>query len=127
MVLESYGHSGLEISEARLREICECDETGTSPEKVAEAAAEHFGLTQSRTVRRFTLDQLKEALAQGVWPIVYLDLLEYGTQNSHAVVVVEVTADKVYVLDPELDHPGERELSKDGFDDAWGRALSRVI
>lgn len=123
MVLGSYGH---DVPEAYLRGICGCDETGTSPQRLAEAAAENFNLAES-AVGNLRLAELREALRQGLWPIVYLSLSDLDLRNSHAVVVVQVGADDVLVLDPELDPPGEAVFETPDFERRWYWARGRTI
>jgi ABC-type bacteriocin/lantibiotic exporter with double-glycine peptidase domain len=123
MVLGSYG---LYVPEPYLREVCGCDQTGTSPQRLVQAAAEHFNLTGSEATN-FRLADLNETLQEGLWPIVYLSLSELDLMNSHAVVVVEITEDDVLVLDPELDDPGEAVFEIAEFEARWYRAQGRTI
>jgi predicted double-glycine peptidase len=120
MVLECYGHF---VAEAYVREICECDDTGTEPSKVVKAVSESFNLTKSRT-NYLTLEELQNELAQNLYPIVYLDLLEQGLQNCHAVVVIKIVEDKVFAIDPEI---GERIFNRDEFNHVWSRTNGRTI
>ena len=123
MVLGSYGH---QVPEPYLREICGCDDTGTSPQRLAQAAVEYFNLRES-AASNLSLVELKEALRQGLWPIVYLGLLDLDLINFHAVVVVEVRDNDVLVLDPELDPPGEAAFETSDFERRWYRAGGRTI
>jgi ABC-type bacteriocin/lantibiotic exporter with double-glycine peptidase domain len=123
MVLGSYGH---DVPEPYLRGICGCDETGTSPLRLAQAAAENFNLPDCR-VSNLRLAELREALRQGLWPIVFLSLTDLDLLNSHAVVVVEIGVDDVLVLDPELDPPGEAVFETSDFERRWYWARGRTI
>jgi ABC-type bacteriocin/lantibiotic exporter with double-glycine peptidase domain len=125
MVLDSYGHTGEETEERHLRQLCESDGTGTIAQNVV-AAATHFGLFES-SIKRPTFDELREDLSRGKWPIVYLNLFGGRTTNSHAVVVVEILGDQVFVLDPDLDDPGERTFTVGDFELAWSRARYLTI
>jgi ABC-type bacteriocin/lantibiotic exporter with double-glycine peptidase domain len=124
MILECYGYT---IAEAYLREICECDETGTVPFKVVEAVKAHFTDLSESWTGNLSFDELQEELSLGLWPIVYLDLFNQGIHNTHAVVVIRITTNQVHVLDPELDSPGNRIFSSADFDQAWSLALRRTI
>lgn len=123
MVLGSYGH---DVPEPYLRDLCGCDETGTSPRRLAQAAAEHFDLQKSG-VSSLRLAGLTESLEQGLWPIVYLSFSDMDLINSHAVVVVVVADDHVIVLDPDLDSPGEARVETSEFERRWYRARGRTI
>lgn len=120
MVLECFGHF---VPEAYLREICGWDDDGTEPSKVVEAVCEHFSLANSRS-DYLTLEELQNELSQNLHPIVYLDLLGQGSQNCHAVIVVKIMEDNVFVIDPEI---GKSTLTKIEFTNAWSRAHGRTI
>src|SRR5215213_5558053 len=111
MILESYGHA---VSEVELRELCACDDEGTYPSKIC-AVAKHYGLVNSCSLY-LHLDDLKEELARGLYPIVYLELVSGQLRYVHSVVVVEITDDQVQVLDPEI---GERAFNIEDFNRAW--------
>lgn len=111
MVLESYGHV---VTEFELRQRCECDDEGTLPSKIIEAAT-YYGLSGSR-LADLLFDELREELARGLHPIVYLDLSSEQPRQPHSVVVVEIVGDQVHVLDPLT---GERTFSNVDFERAW--------
>lgn len=111
MILESYGQA---VSEVELRQRCACDVEGTYPSKIVEVAKQ-YGLAKSSLVY-LQLDQLKEELARGLYPIVYLELLSGQLRYIHSVVVVEIAEDQIQVLDPEI---GERTFDIDDFNRAW--------
>lgn len=117
MVLASFG---VEKSEAELRSLCGCDETGTTPSNVVKAALEcGFKAYKSNLV----FEDLEALISQNLNPIVYLRISEEASY-SHAVVVYEVTNKKVFVLDPEI---GEREIEIKKFNEIWSRGLTIVI
>lgn len=111
MILESYGHV---VSEIELRERCACDDEGTYPSNIAEAARQ-YGLAKS-SLAYLQLDQLKEELARNLHPIVYLELVSGPLRYIHSVVVVEITEVLVQVLDPGI---GERAFNIEDFNRAW--------
>jgi ABC-type bacteriocin/lantibiotic exporter with double-glycine peptidase domain len=119
MVLESYGYV---VPEITLRELCECDDDGTFPSKVIEAA-KHFGLSGSH-LANLLYDELREELARGLHPIVYLYLSSHQLRQLHSVVVVEIVGEQVHVLDPSI---GERTFSNVDFERAWILANRRTI
>jgi ABC-type bacteriocin/lantibiotic exporter with double-glycine peptidase domain len=105
--------------EAYLRQLFECDESGTSPRKVVEAVKEHFGLTKSRT-DYLTLEELQEEISCGLCPIVFLDLIGQGMQNAHAVIVTEIDENYVYVVDPDYEeNTGMRTFELIEFVRVW--------
>jgi ABC-type bacteriocin/lantibiotic exporter with double-glycine peptidase domain len=119
MVLESYGHV---VSEFELRQRCECDDEGTFPSKVVEAA-QHYGLSGSH-LANLLFDELREELARGLHPIVYLVLSAQQSRQLHSVVVVEIAGNQVHVLDPLI---GERAFSDVDFERAWTFANRSTI
>jgi ABC-type bacteriocin/lantibiotic exporter with double-glycine peptidase domain len=77
------------------------------------------------------LASLDEAtvLVEGHWPIVYVDLwpLQGGVSGQyHALVVIDLDAAQVTVLDPLY---GERRVPREDFQEAWSamRFLTIVI
>ena len=119
MVLESYGHV---VSEFELRQRCECGDEGTFPSKVVEAA-KYYGLSGSH-LADLLFDELREELARGLHPIVYLVLSSQQSRQRHSVVVIEIVADQVHVLDPST---GERIFLTVDFERAWMLANRRTI
>ena len=69
------------------------------------------------------LDELQNELSNGLFPIVYLRL---SSQNTHAVVVTEITKKEISVLDPEI---GERNFDLSQFVEYWSstRGLTLLI
>jgi ABC-type bacteriocin/lantibiotic exporter with double-glycine peptidase domain len=79
----------------------------------------------------FSLKELQAYLEQGLYPIVfvYADFLPWADfEGFHALVLAEVTATDVALLDPALDS-GPTRLSIDGFLLAWEEfdSLAAVI
>jgi ATP-binding cassette subfamily B protein len=112
MVLEYYGHV---VSESELRKQCECDDEGTYPSKVVEVA-HLYGLDLSSRVLDLQLNQLKEKLSDGLFPIVMLELFTGQVRFIHSVVVVEITKTHVHMLDPTTK---ERTMDVDEFKRTW--------
>jgi ABC-type bacteriocin/lantibiotic exporter with double-glycine peptidase domain len=113
MVLSGFG---CEISEAELRARCDCTFDGTSALKAIDAARE-LGLTGTAK-HTLSFDELKRVVADGLFPIVFVDLAPIdGVRQAHAFVVVEAGDFSVSVLDPTS---GERRLPRQVFDVAWG-------
>ena len=105
-----------------LRELCKCDEEGTSPIN-AISAIKHYGFESSAIAYLETIEELKDELSNGLFPIAYLRL---SSENTHAVVVVEITKHEVSVLDPER---GERDFDLNQFAEFWSdtRGLTIII
>ncbi len=95
-----------------LRELCKCDEEGTSP-KNAIFAIKHYGFENSSIAYLENIDELKVELSNGLFPIVYL---RFDSENTHAVVIVKITNKIISVLDPEI---GEREFDLTQFTKFW--------
>lgn len=108
MVLESYGYV---VPEIILRELCECDDSGTFPSKIIEAA-KHYGLSRSH-LANLLFDELREEIERGLYPIVYLNLSSQQLRHLHSVVVIEIVGNQIHVLDPLI---GERTFSNVDFE-----------
>jgi ABC-type bacteriocin/lantibiotic exporter with double-glycine peptidase domain len=106
---------GLDISEAELREACDCKFAGTDSLRAVDAARS-YGFQQSA---RYTL-KLEElaALVEGdSHPIVFVSLKPIdGVRDTHALVVTGIGEQDVTVYDPLV---GERNLPKQTFSTAW--------
>jgi ABC-type bacteriocin/lantibiotic exporter with double-glycine peptidase domain len=71
----------------------------------------------STTKQTCTMEDLRQQLQGGHWPIVFVNTLPItGQRNAHAVVVVEVGSAQLTIYDP-LD--GERVLPQATFLTAW--------
>ena len=105
-----------------LRELCKCDEEGTTPSN-AISAIRHYGFENSAIAYLETIDELKAELLNGLFPIVYI---RFSSENTHAVVVVEIKRNEVFVLDPEM---GERKFDLAKFLEFWSgtRGLTIMI
>lgn len=121
MVLKGFG---LDLTEERLRELCDCSPLfGTEAMRAVEAAR---GLGFTGTAK-YTLqyEELRSLVADGKHPIAYLSLEAIGgTEESHAVVVVEADDHAVTVYDPLH---GERRISLQSFTTAWAARRNLVI
>lgn len=95
-----------------LRELCKCNEEGTEP-RFAISAVKHFGFENSFIAYLESIDELKEELANGHFPIVYL---RFSARDNHAVVVVGISPNLVSVLDPQM---GERAFDVNEFMETW--------
>jgi len=121
MVLSGFG---LDLAEERLRELCDCSPLfGTDAMRAVEAAR---GLGFASTAK-YTLqyDELRSLVADGRHPVAYLSLEAIGgTEESHAVVVIEAGELAVTVYDPLY---GERRIARQSFDTAWAARRNLVI
>jgi len=125
MVLSAYG---VQVDEAQLRQLTDCSPLGTDAFQLVEVARQ-LGFTASRKYTLASIDELARLVEEKFFPIVYVDLwpIRGGlTGQYHSWVVVAVGQEKVVVLDPLA---GERHLSREEFEAAWGemRFLTIVI
>jgi ABC-type bacteriocin/lantibiotic exporter with double-glycine peptidase domain len=115
---------GLDLTEERLRELCDCSPLfGTEALRAVEAAR---GLGFAGTAK-YTLryDELCGLVEGSRYPVAYISLEAIGgTEESHAVVVVEADDDAVTVYDPLH---GERRLSLQSFTTGWAARRNLVI
>jgi ABC-type bacteriocin/lantibiotic exporter with double-glycine peptidase domain len=121
MVLSGFG---LDLTEERLRELCDCSPLfGTEAVRAVEAAR---GLGFAGTAK-YTLryDELRALAEGGKYPIACLSLEAIGgTEESHAVVIVEADEEAVTVYDPLH---GERRLPRQSFTTGWAARHNLVI
>ena len=115
---------GLDLTEGRLREMCDCSPLfGTEAMRAVDAAR---GLGFAGTAK-YTLryDELRGLVEGGRHPIAYLSLEAIGgTEESHAVVVIEADDEAVTVYDPLH---GERRLPRQSFSTGWASRHNLVI
>lgn len=115
---------GLDLTEERLRELCDCGPLfGTEALRAVEAAR---GLGFAGTAK-YTLryDELRGLVEGGRFPVAYVSLEAIGgTEESHAVVVVEADDEAVTVYDPLH---GERRLSRQSFATGWAARRNLII
>jgi ABC-type bacteriocin/lantibiotic exporter with double-glycine peptidase domain len=115
---------GLDLTEERLRELCDCNPLfGTEALRAVEAMR---GLGFAGTAK-YTLryDELLGLVEGGRFPVAYVSLEAIGgTEESHAVVVVEADEEAVTVYDPLH---GERRLSRQSFTTGWAARRNLVI
>jgi ABC-type bacteriocin/lantibiotic exporter with double-glycine peptidase domain len=125
MVLTALGRP---MAEEPLRVLTDCSPLGTDAFHLVEAARQ-LGFLASRKYTLASLDELATMLAEGHFPIVYVDLwpLQGGWSGQyHAMVVIDLDADQLTVLDPLH---GERRVPREDFQEAWSamRFLTIVI
>ena len=104
------------LSEKQLRDLC-----GWHPQRSASstgvvAAARSLGFIHSREDYGLRLHDLRDALREGLFPIVGIDLQAYGRFGQHAQVVASVSTRGVTVQDPLL---GQFVTSLLVFERAW--------
>jgi ABC-type bacteriocin/lantibiotic exporter with double-glycine peptidase domain len=125
MVLEALGQP---MEEAALRLLTDCSPLGTDAFHVVEAARQ-LGFLRSRKYTLASLEELAVMLAEGHFPIVYVDMwpLQGGLSGQyHALVVSNLDPEQVTVLDPQH---GERQFPREDFQEAWSamRFLTMMI
>lgn len=116
-------HQGIEASEDELRLRSRTSLWGTNA-RDAIACVKSFGL-QAEEVREATAENLREWLDHGLFPILLIDLRPIrGEVGRHAIVVEEISEDRVLCLDPLTDR---RVLALDVIEQAWRMNHDRVI
>jgi ABC-type bacteriocin/lantibiotic exporter with double-glycine peptidase domain len=120
MVLATFG---IDLSEADLRQRCDCTSFGTEALKAVDALRE---LGFIRTAKwTFSVEELIAHVDVGLFPIVFVNLLPIdGLKVAHAMVVAQIDRKGVRVYDPLL---GERVLPRSTFDAAWAMMRNLVI
>jgi ABC-type bacteriocin/lantibiotic exporter with double-glycine peptidase domain len=116
---------GTDISEAELRERCDCTIFGTTA-LMAVDALRALGFTRSRKVVS-SGQAIADDLNLGRLPIVFLNLLPIdGIKVAHAVVLTAIEEHYIYVCDPRL---GERVIARSTFEAGWAmmRGLAILI
>ena len=115
MVLAERGRM---MTEARLRKLCHCKPGFGALSSDAVTAAIQLGFTGSEESESLRLPDLRDALREGIYPIVGVNLSRLrGIWAPHAQVVVAVTSSFVRVHDPLL---GRLRLIPTTFEAAWG-------
>jgi len=115
MVLNSLG---LDLSESELRQLSDCSPFGTNAFQVVEAAR-RLGFRNSRKFTLGSVDELRDLIVQGCYPIVYVDLwpIKGGLSGQyHSQVVISADDEQLIVLDPLV---GETAITRLDFDAAW--------
>jgi ABC-type bacteriocin/lantibiotic exporter with double-glycine peptidase domain len=115
---------GLNLTEERLRELCDCSPLfGTEAMRAVDAARGlGFGGTAKYTLR---YNELRGLVEGGKYPITYLSMEAIGgTEESHAVVIIEADDEAVTVYDPLH---GERRISRQSFSTGWASRHNLVI
>ena len=125
MVLAALGRP---MAEDVLRVVTDYSPLGTDAFQVVEAARQ-LGFPASRKYTLASLEELATMLAEGHFPMVYVDIwpLQGGMSGQyHAMVVIDLDPAQVTVLDPLH---GERRVPREGFQEAWSamRFLTIVI
>ena len=118
--------NGIHLEEQQLVKACNCTAEGTSPGDLVRAAID-LGFTN--TVQEHPeLDDLKSALANRIFPIVWLRTMQHPLDidpPSHAVVVVKI-GKLVLLRDPSQDQ-AQRLVPRSEFAEAWERARRLTV
>ena len=105
------------VEESRVSELFEADEIGTPAARILRLDQWGYQVSYGST----TLEQLQEWLDHDIPPIAFVQtaFLDYWTTNTpHAVVVVGIDDNQVYLNDPAFDI-APQSTSLDGFLAAW--------
>ena len=108
-------HHGRDVTESELRRVTDLSEHGTHIEELL-CVAKLFGV-RSHIEESIELDRLEECLAQGSFPVAYINRQPIdGELSVHSIVVTRVARRFVSFLDPLH---GERRASRPKFVRAW--------
>lgn len=115
---------GIEHPEDELRLLCDCGINGTEALKIVDAARQ-LGFAGTRK-HNLTMGELAAELVQGKHPIVYVRtrLTDSQFPSEHAFVVLNITHERVTVLDPWA---GERQIPMPEFERDWRRMRNLTI
>jgi ABC-type bacteriocin/lantibiotic exporter with double-glycine peptidase domain len=114
---------GYILSEADLRERCDCTFLGTEALKAVDALRSMGFKNSNKQTLRFS--ELVLELDLGIYPIVFVNLLPIdGVNDAHAMVVMSVDDEDIMVYDPLQ---GERLLPRSTFDSAWAMMRNLTI
>ncbi len=120
MVIASFD---VDVSEAELRQRCDCTFDGTSALNAVDAARQ-LGFAETAKYN-LSLEELEILTIDSHFPISFVDLTPIdGVSQAHAFVVLAVNNFSVQVFDPAR---GERLISRDVFDLAWKLRLRLTI
>jgi hypothetical protein len=126
MVLAGYG---VERSERYLRRLCRWRaNVGTVSTDIVQAART-LGFGASAEYTDVSLDDVRDFLRRGLFPIVGINLVPLGERGWHAQVIVGITSRYVAVYDPLYSSPAnpERRISHQAFDLAWAMSDRLII
>jgi ABC-type bacteriocin/lantibiotic exporter with double-glycine peptidase domain len=116
------GLHNLKIDEETLSEKCQTTTLGTSADDVVQAARE---LGFSARKEQATFDELRQYLANSIFPILFINLLAIdGYNTTHAVIVEEISEQEIKVLDPRV---GIRDIDIELMRYSWQRAKNVAI
>ena len=116
MVLAAYE---VEMDESFLRKRCNWTSTYSVLSSDVVAAAQALGFTRSREEYDLRLHDLRDAIRQGIFPIVGVELSSYGRFGHHAQVIASVSRRGVMIQDPLQ---GQFVSNLFTFEEAWGAA-----
>lgn len=122
MVLSSYGVSH---SEVEIRQWLGNPQLGIT----LNAALAHLEIIGAATEWHddWNVDDLRDALRQGAYPIVGVERHIFGAPSArHAVVLISLTSQAVQVLDP-LAEPNPQKYSLPTFARAWRLAGQEAL
>jgi ABC-type bacteriocin/lantibiotic exporter with double-glycine peptidase domain len=113
-------YQGQHHDELELAEVLETIPVFGTPTDKVEPALRQLGY-RSRWFENATTTKMQEVLAQS-WPViifVFASDLPHGNSGLHALVLIELTAQRAVFLDPSLDD--ELTLKTSFFQRVWSR------
>ncbi len=120
IVLSGFGYN---ITEAELRDLCDCTVFGTEALAAVDAVRK---LGFSNTIKcTLLVNELATQIDTGLYPILFVSLLPIdGVKSGHAMVAIALLQDNILVYDPLQ---GERSLPRSTFDSAWAMMHNLAI
>lgn len=114
---------GVDVPESELRVRCDSTILGTNA-LIAVDVVRELGFVGSYK-HTLTLDELRNLVAAGIYPIVFVSLLPIEARDDiHSLIVTAVGEYDVLVLDPLT---GERSIPLSTFNAAWGMRHNLAI
>ena len=115
-------YMGLEVDEPSLVALCQTDVNGTSADDLV-IAANKLGFQARKEYS--SIKGIQEYLNQGIFPILYVNLLAIdGLAITHAFVLEAMTRGAVTVLDPWR---GRRKIALQQFEIAWEKTRYLMV
>jgi len=122
MVLTDLGYP---LTEADIRNLCGHTSLGMRLNQISDGLKDIPVMVEYHSA--WSIDALFDAIRAGTAPVVGIDLrLVEGIFAFHAVVVVDVTAEQVRVLDPRYPK-GPRQIGLGTFESAWTAAGCEAV
>lgn len=113
------------LTEAQIRQMVGASKLGISLAAAAAHLNQHGAVSQ--VYDDWNLDDLRDAIREGQFPIVGVERQVLGyAPASHAVIVMKIAITGVEILDP-LDGPQVKQFGAVAFQQAWNNAGQEAL